>query len=68
MTSDPLRKTPDRTRAFRRFRAKLRALYHGESPQAVRFRLAVIGVDLALIAFFIAGMLLLMRVREPVPA
>ncbi|MBA4794223.1 MAG: two pore domain potassium channel family protein [Phenylobacterium sp.] len=55
MTSDQLRKTPDRTRAFRRFRAKLRALYHGESPQAVRFRLAVIGVDLALIAFFIAA-------------
>jgi voltage-gated potassium channel len=40
---------------FRRFRALLRYLYHGQSPQAVRFRLGVIGVDLALIAFFIAA-------------
>jgi len=36
----------------------MRALYHGSSPRAVRFRLAVIGVDFAIIAFFIAAPLL----------
>jgi voltage-gated potassium channel len=38
-----------------RLRARLRALYHGASPTAVRFRLAVIAVDLAIIAFFMAA-------------
>jgi len=41
--------------SFRRFRAMLRSLYHGSSPTAVRFRLGVIVVDLAIIAFFIAA-------------
>ncbi|MDB5456832.1 MAG: Ion transport 2 domain protein [Caulobacter sp.] len=41
-----------------RLRARLRALYHGMSPIAVRFRLAVIGVDLAIIAFFVAAPLM----------
>ncbi|HEX6859375.1 MAG TPA: potassium channel family protein [Caulobacteraceae bacterium] len=41
-----------------RIRARLRALYHGASPRAVRFRLAVIVVDFAIIAFFIAAPLL----------
>lgn len=41
-----------------RLRARLRALYHGASPVAVRFRLAVLIVDLAIIAFFIAAPLL----------
>lgn len=36
----------------------LRELYHGDSPGAVRFRLMVIGVDIALIAFFIAAPLI----------
>jgi voltage-gated potassium channel len=40
---------------FARMRIRLGQLYHGKSPQAVRFRLAVIGVDFALIAFFIAA-------------
>jgi voltage-gated potassium channel len=40
---------------FARLRIRLRHLYHGKSPQAVRFRLGVIGIDLALIAFFIAA-------------
>lgn len=46
--------------AFRhlRIRARLRALYHGSSPTAVRFRLAVITIDFAIIAFFIAAPLL----------
>jgi len=43
---------------LRRLRARLRALYHGHSPAAVRFRLWVIVVDLALIAFFIAAPIL----------
>ena len=41
-----------------RIRARLRALYHGHSPAAVRFRLAVIAVDFAIIAFFIAAPLM----------
>lgn len=40
---------------LRRLRAILRSLYHGSSPTAVRFRLGVIVVDLAIIAFFIAA-------------
>ncbi|MDX9999153.1 MAG: ion channel [Phenylobacterium sp.] len=38
-----------------RLRVRLNHLYYGASPEAVRFRLAVIGVDLALIAFFVAA-------------
>lgn len=41
-----------------RFRARLRALYHGHSRSAIRFRLAVITLDLILIAFFILAPLL----------
>lgn len=41
-----------------RIRARLRALYHGSSPTAVRFRLAVIAIDFAIIAFFITAPLL----------
>ena len=33
-----------------RLRARLRALYHGSSPVAVRFRLAVLIIDLIIIA------------------
>jgi voltage-gated potassium channel len=38
-----------------RLRVRLRELYHGKSPEAVRFRLWVITIDLLLIAFFIAA-------------
>lgn len=38
-----------------RLRARLRALYHGASPVAVRFRYGIILIDLAIIAFFIAA-------------
>jgi voltage-gated potassium channel len=38
-----------------RLRAILRSLYHGASPTAVRLRFAVILIDLAIIAFFIAA-------------
>jgi voltage-gated potassium channel len=41
-----------------RLRARLRALYHGASPAAVRFRYAIILIDLAIIAFFIAAPLM----------
>lgn len=40
---------------MRRLRAHLRELYHGQSTTAVRFRYAVIVVDLVLIGFFIAA-------------
>lgn len=38
-----------------RLRARLRALYHGTSDAAVRFRFAVIILDFIIIAFFIAA-------------
>lgn len=38
-----------------RLRARLRALYHGGSPAAVRFRLTVLVIDFAIVAFFIAA-------------
>lgn len=41
-----------------RLRARLRYLYHGGSPAAVKFRLAVIGVDVLIIVFFLAGPIL----------
>jgi len=41
-----------------RLRSKLRLLYHGSSGPALRFQLAVLLVDLAIIAFFIATPLL----------
>lgn len=41
-----------------RLRARLRALYHGSSATAVRFRLAVLTIDLVIVAFFIAAPLL----------
>ena len=41
-----------------RLRARLRYLYHGASETAVRFRLAVIVVDFAIIAFFMVAPLL----------
>jgi voltage-gated potassium channel len=41
-----------------RLRARLRALYHGSSVTAVRFRLAVLIIDLIIIAFFMAAPLL----------
>ena len=40
------------------FRAKLRALYFGDTPKAVRFRYAILTIDLAIIAFFIAAPLM----------
>jgi voltage-gated potassium channel len=36
-------------------RARLRELYHGQTPKAVRFRLGVIAIDFLLIGFFIAA-------------
>lgn len=43
------------TREDHALRVKLRALYHGRSPAAIRFRLGVIAVDVVIIAFFIAA-------------
>jgi len=41
-----------------RLRSKLRLLYHGQSPKALRFQTVILLVDLAIIAFFIATPLL----------
>ena len=41
-----------------RLRARLRYLYHGSQPPAVRFRLTVIVIDLAIIGFFLAAPIL----------
>ena len=43
---------------FARFRSTLRLLYHSAAPTAQRFQFAVLIVDLAIIAFFIATPLL----------
>lgn len=45
-------------RGFARLRSKLRLLYHSQAPGAQRFQAAVLVVDLAIIAFFIATPLL----------
>lgn len=39
-------------------RARLRYFYHGERPAAVKFRLGVLVIDFAIIAFFIAAPIL----------
>ena len=41
-----------------RLRARLRYLYHGSRPPAVKFRMAVIVVDVVIIAFFLASPIL----------
>lgn len=43
---------------FQRLRARLRVLYHGRTPAAIRFQFLVLVVDLAIIGFFIATPLL----------
>ncbi len=53
----PPERLPGRAEGLR-LRARLRYLYHGMAPPAVRFRLAVIAVDIAIIAFFLATPLL----------
>ncbi len=47
----------DRNKGLR-LRARLRALYHGDSETAVKFRLGIIALDLAIVAFFVAAPLL----------
>jgi voltage-gated potassium channel len=39
---------------FERFRDRLRQLYHGRSPAALRFQLAATIIDILIIAFFVA--------------
>ena len=54
----PTESASEKRSGWRTLRLTLRRLYHGHSVVAVRFRLAVIAVDLVLIAFFIAAPLL----------
>lgn len=53
--TDPAVEDLTRRRRLPRLRVRLRELYHGKTPEAVRFRLWVIFIDLLLIAFFIAA-------------
>jgi len=41
-------RTEDRRRAFLPLRVRLRRLYHGRTPEAVRFQYAVVAIDLAI--------------------
>jgi voltage-gated potassium channel len=50
--------TPVLKRHGLQLRARLRYFYHGERPAAVRFRLGVLVIDFAIIAFFIAAPIL----------
>jgi voltage-gated potassium channel len=43
-----------KTESGRTLRDRLRRLYHGRTPGATRFQLAVIVIDLAILAFFVA--------------
>lgn len=47
--------TPERPQRASRLRLTLRLLYHGSSPTALRFQLAMLLIDLAIIVFFIAS-------------
>ena len=58
MTTTATPSTPPPAGRLERLRAGLRRLYHGRSPEAIRFRLGVLAVDFAIIAFFIAAPLL----------
>lgn len=53
--ADPISEEMARRRKLPRVRVRLRELYHGKSPEAVRFRLSIIGIDVLLIGFFIAA-------------
>lgn len=53
--ADPKTAQAAQRRVLPRLRVRLRELYHGASPGAVRFRLWVIAIDLLLIAFFVAA-------------
>ncbi|ACG78904.1 Ion transport protein [Phenylobacterium zucineum HLK1] len=52
--AEPATETGTRRR-LPRLRVRLRELYYGRSPRAVRFRLSVIALDFLLIGFFIAS-------------
>jgi len=60
MTQKPKQEAEPEVEAtgFELFRDKLRLLYHGSSPAAVRFQFSVLIVDVAILAFFIASPLL----------
>lgn len=59
MSDTPSTEKPERTS---RLRLTLRLLYHGSTPAALRFQLAMLLIDLAIIVFFIASPVL--RERE----
>ena len=50
--------SPQEPSAIARLRDALRRIYHGSGPVSFRFRLATVGIDIGIIAFFIATPLL----------
>lgn len=54
MVAETKQAKPEASSRLSRLRDGLRKLYHGATPTAFRFQLAVIVIDLAIIAFFIA--------------
>ena len=58
MSRTPAEAAPTEKEDGLRLRARLRYLYHGSQPPAVRFRLTVIAVDLIIIGFFLAAPIL----------
>ena len=56
-SGDPVPHSPKAADGLR-LRARLRYLYHGTQPNAVKFRLMVILIDLIIIGFFIAAPIL----------
>ena len=53
--AEPAAREADRRRRLPRLRVRLRELYTARTPEAVRFRLWVITIDVLLIGFFIAA-------------
>lgn len=54
MTAEEANGGRRKTSLIARLRDTLRRLYHGGTPQALRFQLALVVIDLAIIAFFVA--------------
>jgi voltage-gated potassium channel len=52
---DPMTAPDPHAHGGLRIRPRLRALYHGSSRTAVRFRVAVLTIDIIIVAFFIAA-------------
>ena len=59
MASSQTARPPEERSRFQKLRSDLRAIYYGTSRAALRFQLAVVVLDIAIIGFFIATPILL---------